>query len=48
MDRLGSEYGFVAAGKLSAVNLSLKFSRYTADEFNVDTDKLWLTAEAQF
>lgn len=48
MDKLGSEYGFVAGGKLGFAKLSLKYSRYTADDFSVDTDKLWLTAQAQF
>ncbi|WOX05090.1 alginate export family protein [Microbulbifer pacificus] len=48
MDKLGSEAGFLLAGKLAGVNLSMKYSAYSADEFSVDTDKLWLTAEAQF
>lgn len=48
MDKLGSEQGFVAAYTLAGVNLSLKYSRYSADEFSVDTDKLWLTAAATF
>lgn len=48
MDKLGSEQGFLAAYTLAGVNLSLKYSRYSADEFSVDTDKLWLTAAAMF
>ncbi|WGL17699.1 alginate export family protein [Microbulbifer bruguierae] len=48
MDKLGSEAGFLVAGKLAGVNLSMKYSAYSADDFSVDTDKLWLTAEASF
>ncbi|SDK69525.1 hypothetical protein [Microbulbifer yueqingensis] len=48
MDQLGNEYGFLVAGKLGPVGLSLKYSQYVADEFSVDTDKLWLTAQAEF
>ncbi|MCK7597732.1 alginate export family protein [Microbulbifer sp. CAU 1566] len=48
MDKLGSEAGFLVAGKLAGVNLSMKYSAYTADDFSADTDKLWLTAQAQF
>ncbi|WP_066963159.1 alginate export family protein [Microbulbifer sp. Q7] len=48
MDTLGSEAGFLVAGKLAGVNLSMKYSNYTADDFSVDTNKLWLTAAAQF
>lgn len=48
MDKLGSETGFLVGGKLAGVNLSMKYSAYSADEFSVDTDRLWLTAEAQF
>lgn len=48
MDKLGSEYGFVVGGKLGFADLSLKYSSYAADEFSVDTDKLWITAQAQF
>lgn len=48
MDDLGSEYGFVAAKKFGALGLSLKYSSYNADDFSVDTEKLWLTAEAKF
>ena len=48
MDKLGSEQGFLAAYTLAGVNLSLKYSRYSADDFSVDTDKLWLTAAATF
>ncbi|MCW8125212.1 alginate export family protein [Microbulbifer halophilus] len=48
MDELGSEYGFAVGGKLGFGKLSLKYSRYTADDFSVDTDKLWLTAQAKF
>lgn len=48
MDKLGSETGFLVAGKLAGVALSMKYSSYSADDFSVDTDKLWLTAAAQF
>ncbi|TLM73928.1 alginate export family protein [Microbulbifer harenosus] len=48
VDKLGSEAGFLVGGKLAGVNLSMKYSAYNADEFSVDTDRLWLTAEAQF
>ncbi|MCA0901910.1 alginate export family protein [Microbulbifer agarilyticus] len=48
MDKLGSEAGFLVAGKLAGVNLSMKYSNYSADDFSVDTDKLWLTAAAKF
>ena len=48
MDKLGSEQGFLAAYTLAGVNLSLKYSHYSADAFSVDTDKLWLTAAATF
>ncbi|WP_158681684.1 alginate export family protein [Microbulbifer pacificus] len=48
MDKLGSEAGFLVSGALAGVNLSMKYSAYSADEFSVDTDKLWLTAEAKF
>ncbi|MFC6635084.1 alginate export family protein [Microbulbifer taiwanensis] len=48
MDRLGSEYGLVVSGKLGFTDLSLKYSRYMADDFSVDTDRLWITAQAQF
>ncbi|WP_308368185.1 MULTISPECIES: alginate export family protein [unclassified Microbulbifer] len=48
MDKLGNEYGFSVGGKISAVDLNLKYSSYIADEFSVDTDKIWLTAQAQF
>ena len=48
VDKLGSEAGFLVGGKLAGVNLSMKYSAYNADEFGVDTDRLWLTAEAQF
>ncbi|WP_237060018.1 alginate export family protein [Microbulbifer sediminum] len=48
MKKLGSEYGFLLAGKVGVVGMSLKYSQYQADEFSVDTEKLWLTAQAQF
>ncbi len=48
MDDLGSEIGFVAAKKFGPVGLSLKYSDYSADDYSVDTDKLWLTASASF
>jgi len=48
MDTLGSEAGFLVAGKLAGVNLSMKYSSYSAEDFSVDTDKLWLTAAASF
>lgn len=48
MNDLGSEYGFVIAKKFGAFGLSLKYADYDADDFSVDTDKLWITAEAKF
>ena len=48
MDKLGSEAGFLVAGALAGVNLSMKYSSFSADDFSVDTDKLWLTAAAKF
>ncbi len=48
MDELGSEYGFVVAKAFGPLGLSLKYSSYNADDFSVDTDKLWLTAQAKF
>jgi len=48
MDDLGSELGFVVAKKFGPVGLSLKYSDYSADDYSVDTDKLWLTASASF
>jgi len=48
LDDLGSEYGFVVAKKFGPLGLSLKYSAYDADDFSVDKDKLWLTAEAKF
>ncbi|SEA30225.1 alginate export family protein [Microbulbifer marinus] len=48
MDKLGSEYGFVVGGKIGSVDLSLKYSDFTADEFSSDTTKWWLTAQANF
>ncbi len=48
MDKLGSEYGFEVGGKVGFAELSLQYSSYIAEEYSVDTDKLWLTAQAQF
>lgn len=47
-DDLGSETGFVVAKKFGPVGLSVKYSDYSADDFSVDNDKLWLTATAKF
>jgi hypothetical protein len=50
-DSFGNEIGFVVAGKVSGIGLSLKYADFTAEDdatgFN-DTQKLWLTAEASF
>ncbi len=48
MDKLGREFGFLVGKKFGPVGLSLKYSDYSADDFSVDTDKVWLTAEAEF
>ncbi|WP_073276917.1 alginate export family protein [Microbulbifer donghaiensis] len=48
MDKLGSEYGVVIGGKIASIDLSLKYSNFTADEFSSDTTKWWLTALANF
>ena len=46
---LGSEIGFLIAKKFSKnYGLSLKYADYDADDFGVDTEKLWLTATANF
>ena len=50
-DYLGEEFGFVAAKKLGNYGLSLKYSTYSKGNSSfgkVDTDKLWLTATANF
>ena len=50
-DSFGSEIGFVVAGKVKGVGLSLKYADFTADdkaENYKDTQKLWLTAQASF
>ncbi len=48
MDKLGSEFGFVVGKKFGPMGMSLKYSDYSADDFSVDKDKIWLTAEATF
>ncbi len=48
MDDLGSEIGFVVAKKVGPVDLNLKYSDYSADDFATDTNKLWLTAALSF
>ena len=48
MDDLGSEYGLVVAKKFGPVGMSVKYSAYNADDYSVDTDKLWITAQAKF
>lgn len=50
-DSFGSELGFLVAGKLKGVGLSLKYADFTADDaatgFN-DKSVLWLTAAKKF
>ncbi len=48
MDDLGSEIGASFSGKVGPASLSLKVSRYHADDFSEDTTKIWLTAAAAF
>lgn len=48
ISNLGSEIGFSVAKKVGPVALGLKYSDYSADEFSVDTNKLWLTAALAF
>lgn len=46
---LGSEFGLVVAKKFGKnYGLSLKYADYQAGDTGVDTDKLWLTATANF
>ena len=49
-DDYGTEIGFVIAGKVAGVGLSLKYAAFSADDDSgmKDTDKLWLTAETSF
>ena len=45
----GSEIDFLIAKKIGKnYGISLKYADYSADEFSVDTEKLWLTATANF
>lgn len=50
VDDYGTEIGFVVAGKVAGVGLSLKYADFSADDASgkQDTQKLWLTAEASF
>ena len=49
-DDYGDEIGFVVAGKVSNVALSLKYAAFSAESGTsfTDTDKLWLTAATSF
>lgn len=50
-DSFGSEIGFLVAGKVAGVGLSLKYADFSADDKATgykDVQKLWLTAEATF
>ncbi len=49
-DDYGSEVGFVVAGKLKGVGLSLKYADFSADSDSGlnDVSKLWLMAESTF
>ncbi len=49
-DDYGDEIGFVVAGKVSGVALSLKYAAFSAEDDSglTDTDKLWLTAGTSF
>lgn len=51
IDDYGTEIGFVVAGKVAGVGLSLKYADFSADDKATgfkDVQKLWLTAEASF
>lgn len=50
VDDYGTELGFLVAGKVKGVGLSLKYAAFSADDDSgmKDTDKLWLTASAAF
>lgn len=50
-DTFGSEIGFLVAGNIAGIGLSLKYADFTADDDATgfrDTQKLWLTAESSF
>ena len=45
----GSEIDFLIAKKFGKnYGLSLKYADYSADDFSVDTEKVWITATASF
>lgn len=47
--RYGSEYDFLASKKFSKIyTAGIKYAAYSKDNFAVDTNKLWIWAEAQF
>lgn len=45
---LGSEVNFVAKGKAGPVGLLLKYANYSADDFGVDTQKIWFQTTLKF
>lgn len=48
MDKLGSELGLSVDRKFGPVVLGVKYSDYSADDFGRDSDKVWVTADANF
>lgn len=44
----GSEIDFVASAKVGSHSLTLKYSDYSADDFSVDTSKLWASIDFAF
>lgn len=49
-DSFGSEIGFLVAGNVKGVGLSLKYADFSAEDNSglKDTSKLWLTADVKF
>lgn len=48
MNDLGSEFRLSIAKKFGDYKLALKYADYKADDFAVDTSKLWMTFQATF
>ena len=44
----GSEINLQATRSFGRVNMLAKYARYSADEFAVDTSKVWLMAQVAF
>lgn len=47
-DSYGQEIDLSAARKVGSINVLLKYAFYQADDFNVDTHKLWLMLATRF